>query len=272
MAGKTGQPGFTWDPDRYGRSSSFQQRMADELIAKMDLKGSERVLDIGCGDGKVTAAIARRVPSGSVVGIDSSEAMIRHASSHFTGESYKNLSFACRDARDLTYTGKFDCIFSNAALHWIPEQDRVLSGVFRALVPGGRMLVQLGGRGNASQVLSVLDGMTGSPKWREYFYNFTFAYGFFSDDQYRKFLTGAGLEPVRVELIPREMVHRTPEDLAGWIATTWLPWLERVPQGEREAFVQEIVERYVHDHPPDVSRAIRVGMVRLEAEAVRPHD
>ena len=270
MTGTRNSTGFTWDPDRYGKSSSFQQKMAEELIAKMDLRGNERVLDIGCGDGKVTAAIACRLPEGSVVGIDSSNAMIRFASGHFPKDTYPNLSFACMDARDLACDGMFDRVFSNAALHWIMEQQQVLSGTFRALVPGGRLQVQLGGRGNASEVLAVLSGIIESPRWRKYFHGFSFTYGFFSDDQYRIFLRNAGLEPIRVELIPREMVHRTTGDLAGWIATTWLPWLEQVPLRGREAFVQEIVDQYVRKHPADRHGAIRVGMVRLEAEAVRP--
>ena len=266
-----GQPaGFVWDPGEYSRSSSFQQQMAEELIRKLGLEGSERVLDIGCGDGRMTAAISRRVTGGAVTGIDSSAEMIRHAASHFPGTKYPNLSFKQMDARELPFAGSFERVFSNAALHWIPDQAPVLSGIRRALVPGGRLLVQMGGKGNAGDVLHILDGMLKERRWKDHFDNFSFTFGFFSADEYRSFLERAGFEAIRATLIPRDMVHPTREGMAGWIRTTWLPWMERIPLQEREAFTGEIIDRYTAGHPPDEGGAIHIGMVRLEAEAVRP--
>jgi trans-aconitate methyltransferase len=246
--------------------------MAEELIQKLRLAGSERVLDIGCGDGRMTAAISRRLEGGAVVGIDSSAEMIRHAASQYSGTRYPNLSFERRDARELPYTGSFDRVFSNAALHWIPEQAAVLSGIYRALVPGGRLLVQMGGQGNAREVLAVLDTMLKEARWKRYFSGFSFAFNFFSDDQYRALLDSAGFEVIRVTLIPRDMVHRTRGEMAGWIRTTWLPWVERVPPRDLEAFISEIIDRYAEGHPPDAQDSFHIGMVRLEAEAVRPED
>ncbi|OMH40090.1 class I SAM-dependent methyltransferase [Desulfurobacterium indicum] len=89
------------------------------MIEKLSLKGNELVLDIGCGDGKITFEIARRVPDGYVVGIDSSEEMIKLASKMFSPSKYPNLSFRFLDIQEMDFSGEFDVIFSNAALHWI---------------------------------------------------------------------------------------------------------------------------------------------------------
>ncbi|MDF1534055.1 MAG: methyltransferase domain-containing protein [Methanosarcinaceae archaeon] len=108
---------YKWDAQDYSKSSSEQQKWAHELILKLALKGNERVLDIGCGDGKITAQIARRVPDGCVMGIDLFEEMINFATSNFPPDRYPNFSFEIRDASNLNFDHELDVVFSNAALH-----------------------------------------------------------------------------------------------------------------------------------------------------------
>ena len=114
-------PSFTWNAADYHTSSPAQYLWAQELIAKLGLSGNERVLDIGCGDGKVTAEISRHLPGGNVTGVDNSPEMIRFACDHFPWTEYRNLSFVSMDARGLSYLEEFDVVFSNAALHWITD-------------------------------------------------------------------------------------------------------------------------------------------------------
>lgn len=261
-----------WNPADYHAHSNVQQTWARELIGRLGLQPHEHVLDIGCGDGKVTAEIAGLLPKGRVVGIDSSAEMIRFASLEFPPPRCPNLRFQIMDAREIRFESVFDAVFSNAALHWIPGDHRaVLAGISRALRPGGRLLLQMGGRGNAAAVLAVLDDMLPRDPWREYFPgDFAFPYGFFGPEDYRSWLSEAGLIARRVELIPRDMVHAGREALAGWIRTTWLPYTEHVPAELRLAFIEEIVDRYVATNPPDSAGRIHLQMVRLEAEANKP--
>ncbi|WP_457569446.1 class I SAM-dependent methyltransferase, partial [Desulfurobacterium sp.] len=132
---------YFWNADDYAKNSPFQKKWARELIEKLSLKGNERVLDIGCGDGKVTFEIAQRVPDGYVVGIDSSEEMIKLASKMFPPSKYPNLSFKLLDVREMDFFEEFDVIFSNAALHWVIDHKPVLKKMFRALKCGGRAVV-----------------------------------------------------------------------------------------------------------------------------------
>jgi trans-aconitate methyltransferase len=267
MAPSDPSPSFTWNPADYNKSSPFQHKLAQELIAKLALSGNSRVLDIGCGDGRVTAEIARTVSEGSVTGVDSSPEMIQFARDHFPRREYQNLSFTLIDARELRFSEEFDLVFSNAALHWIPDHRQVLAGIARSLCPGGRMLIQMGGKGNLDQVFGVLGRLVGKPEWRTYFDGFSFTFGFFSDADYRQWLTEAGLDVCRVELIPRDMSYASRQDFAAWIRTTWLPWLARLPECARAEFIEAFIDAYLAKYPADADGTIHIRMVRLEAEA-----
>jgi trans-aconitate 2-methyltransferase len=106
-----------WDAAGYVRRSGLQEAMAEEVLALLKLEGSERVLDIGCGDGRITAEIAARVPRGSVFGVDASHAMIAFAMSHLGSADQANVRFEVADARCLPFREEFDLVVSVNALH-----------------------------------------------------------------------------------------------------------------------------------------------------------
>ena len=258
---------YKWDAEDYRDSSSQQKKWGRELLAKLHLNGDERVLDIGCGDGKLTAELAEQLPRGSAMGIDNSEEMVRLASETYPPDAFPRLSWRVVDARSLDFDGEFDVIFSNAVLHWVKDHQPVLSGIRRSLKPGGRILIQMGGKGNASNIVAVLAEMFGREEWNRYFTDFTLPYGFYGPGEYEEWLKEAGLTPTRVELVPKDMVHEGREGLAGWIRTTWLPFTQRIPEKLREQFIDELVGRYVERFPPDESGLVHVNAVRLEVEA-----
>jgi trans-aconitate 2-methyltransferase len=258
---------YQWDVRDYSKSSSEQQKWARELIDKLNLSGDERVLDIGSGDGKVTAEIAMRVPHGAVVGIDSSREMINFALEKFPKALYPNLSFELMDAQKITFEDCFDMVFSNATLHWIIDHRPVLKGISRSLRSQGRALLQMGGRGNAQAVVEIIQDCIARKRWSSYFNGLPFPYGFYEPGEYRGWLREAGLEPNRVELIPKDMIHRGKEGLASWVRTTWLPYTQRVPPEMRNQFINEIVDRYVQRFPPDGNGLVHLKMMRLEVEA-----
>ena len=255
-----------WDPNDYSRHSGGQEKWARELIAKLGLKGTERILDIGSGDGKVSAELARQVPFGSVLGIDSSVGMVEFARRTFQN-TVPNLTFAYIDAREMELADEFDVVFSNATLHWVKNHLPVLVGIRRALRPAGRVLLQMGGKGNVEGILAVLARMMEAESWRSFFRQFDFPYTFHDVGEYQRLLVQAGLIVRRVELIPKDMVHKGRAGLAGFLRTTWHPYVNRVPDEMRTAFIEELVDRYAHNHPPDAEGRLHVQMVRLEVEA-----
>jgi trans-aconitate 2-methyltransferase len=256
-----------WNPDAYAKSSSAQKKWAEELISKMHIRGDERILDIGCGDGKITAQIASLLPRGSVVGIDNSPDMIDFARRAFPPSSWPNLSFQFGDASDIRYENEFDLVVSFACLHWILDHGPVLDGIKRSLKSGGRLFLQFGGEGNAEEILEVVNKMISEDRWAKYFKQFSFPYGFFGPEEYEGWLSQAGLRAVRVELIPKDMVQPGRGGLASWIESTWLPYIERVPEELRGDFVDVMVECYASTHPLDDDEQVHVKMMRLEVEA-----
>jgi trans-aconitate 2-methyltransferase len=260
---------YAWNAEDYASNSSNQFEWAKELIPKLKLNGDEALLDIGCGDGKITAMIASFLPHGKVVGIDSSEEMIALARKSFPNCHNPNLTFLKMDARNLTFREQFDVAFSNASLHWIIDHQTVLSCVNGSLDKKGRLLFQMAGKGNAQDILSVLEELISEEDCKPYFKNFTFPYGFYGPEEYTLWLHEAGFKPERVELIPKVMKLQGKEGLAGWIRTTWLPFTERVPTSLRDTFIDEIADRYIAAFPLDESDNVQIKMARLEVQATK---
>jgi trans-aconitate 2-methyltransferase len=263
---------YKWNPEAYGRSSSAQKRWAEELISKIPIKGDERILDIGCGDGKITAEIASLVPKGSVKGIDNSVEMISFAKGRYPQSRHPNLFFEYGDASALEYADEFDLVVSFACLHWVLDHGPVLLGISRSLKPGGRLFVQFGGRGNADGILRVVNGLISEEGMNRYFEDFAFPYGFFGPEDYTQWLEKAGLRAVRVELVQKEMVQAGIEGLSSWVESTWLPYIEMVPKELQCDLIRDIAEGYVSTHPVDSDGNVHVKMVRLEVEAEKASD
>ncbi len=257
-----------WNPADYEKSSSAQYNWAMALISDLKLAGEERILDIGCGDGRITANLAGLVLDGSVRGIDLSPEMIGFASRKYAGQT--NLSFQVGDASSLHFIEQFDLAVSFACLHWIKDHLPVLKAVHQSLVPGGRFLMQCGGRGNAARLLDLTGELIKSSPWKEYFSGFSFPYHFYGPQEYRVWLAQAGLRPMRVELIAKEMIHQGQAGLEGIIRNTWLPYTQRLPAHRRDDFVKEIARRYLERYPLDGKGQAHVPMMRLEVEAEKP--
>jgi trans-aconitate 2-methyltransferase len=261
---------YQWDAKDYHKSSSEQKKWGLELLDKIPLSGSERVLDIGCGDGKLTAEVARRVPHGSVLGIDKSEDMILFAGELYHPKVIPNLRFIRLDVCNLNFNQEFDVVFSNAVLHWVSDHPPVLAGITRSMVQGGKVIAQMGGKGNASGILRVLDTLILGEKWAGFFKGFFVPYTFYDDREYMTQLKSAGLNVKRIELIPKQMMHDGREGLAAWIRTTWLPYIRRVPENLKTDFIYEIVDAYLTIEGLNINDTVPVEMVRLEFEAERP--
>ena len=260
---------YDWDAKDYEKHSQAQRQWARELIAKLDLKGTEDVLDLGCGDGKVTAEIASYLHSGLVVGVDNSRAMIELAVEQHPSNLYKNLSFVVMDAIHLPFRDQFGIVFSSAALHWVKNHKSVVEGLYRSLKSGGKILLQMGGKGNAEKILSILTEIQSRKEWQPYFNNFDFPYGFLGTEEYTRLLNEAGFTINRLELIPKEMVHEGQSGLEGWIRTTWLPCTERIPVGKRNQFISTLAAEYIQQFPMDSNHKVYVAMVRIEVEATK---
>lgn len=256
-----------WNAEDYAKNSLAQLQWAQELISKLALQDCKSVLDIGCGDGKISAQLSLAVKNGNVVGIDLSEEMICLATETFPSDKYPNLSFLRMDATDIHFCHRFDLAFSNATLHWVKDHLAVLHGVRACLKDGGKILLQMGGRGNAADIFGAIEMVIQSSRWAPYYESFTPPYYFYGPEKYSEWLSASGFRAMRVELIPKDMQHQGVEGLLGWLRTTWFPYTGRLPVELRNIFLSEVLAAYTAAHPIDSLGNTHVRMVRLEVEA-----
>jgi trans-aconitate methyltransferase len=260
---------YRWDAEDYANYSKSQQIWGRELIDKLQLNGNEHILDIGCGDGKITAEIAGELPNGYIIGIDNSEEMIRLAFETYLNKSYPNLEFKLLDAHDLDFYEKFDVVFSNAVLHWIEDHESILTRLYQSLKPHGRVLLQMGGKGNASDILDVLSEIIQKDPWKIYFENFANPYYFYSPEDYEGWIRHTGFTKSRIELLPKLMEHENRQEFEGWIRTTWLPYLKQIPKNQRNRFISDLTDDYLKTYPAQENGVIEVKMIRLEVDLLK---
>jgi trans-aconitate methyltransferase len=233
-----------WDARDYNRQSTLQQVMADEALATLKLRGDERVLDLGCGDGKITAAIAKQVPQGSVLGVDPSRDMVQFSQREFGAPKIANLTFDVADARHLTYDQEFDLLVSFNALHWVPEQAEALAGIHRALKPQGRAMLRFVSQGTRESLEDVIEEVRKQPRWAPSFEGYRQPYAHFTPDAYRQMSEAAGLRVLQLDVMDKAWDFQSREGFTAWARATFVEWTRKLAESEREAFIAEVLDRY----------------------------
>jgi trans-aconitate methyltransferase len=147
-------PSNAWDAARYQDKHSFVWRYGADLLQLLEPRSDERILDVGCGTGQLTADIART--GAQVIGLDYSPDMLANAHKNFP-----DLTFVLGDAARFEFPESFDAVFSNAALHWVKDAAGAARSIAGALRPGGRFVAEFGGKGNITSVLSALRTVLG---------------------------------------------------------------------------------------------------------------
>jgi len=226
-----------WNTETYDGSHSFVFEYGEDVVSLLDPQAGERVLDLGCGTGHLTDAIA---DSGAeVVGVDSAESMLAEARS-----DYPDHEFVHGDARDLAFEESFDAVFSNAALHWIADQDSVLESVASVLEPGGRFVAELGGTGNVS---AIVDAVFTELERRGYEQSDTWYFP--SIGEYAPRLEAHGFEVQYATLFDRPTELDDGEDgLASWLEMFGDSLLSPVPASELDDVVAAVEDELRADH------------------------
>jgi trans-aconitate 2-methyltransferase len=237
-----------WNASEYARISALQAAMAEEALALLELRGRELVLDIGCGNGRTTAAIAARVPLGQVIGVDASQEMIAFASSHFGStagpEGQPNLRFEVADARRLPFRDEFDLVVSFNTLHWVPEQDAALRSVRAALKSTGAAQLRLVPRGERKSLEYVLEETRLSSRWADYFKDFRDPYLRLTPDEYRALAEQNGLQVLCTRTASKEWDFHSRAAFFAFGSVTFVEWTRLLPEAERPAFITDVLDRY----------------------------
>ncbi|MGO9935984.1 MAG: class I SAM-dependent methyltransferase [Steroidobacteraceae bacterium] len=219
----------TWNSEGYANNARFVTDLGAPVLALLDPRPGERILDLGCGDGVLTKKIADF--GCKVVGVDSSPDFVASAKK-------LGLEIIERNASNLNFSPSFDAVFSNAALHWMKDADAVIGGVARALRPDGRFVAEMGGHDCVKTIQSALideldrrgyDGQAANPWY------------FPTVEDYGARLVAAGFEVRYIALIPRPTP--LPGDMMGWLATFSGCFTAVLPNAEREDYLKCVRQR-----------------------------
>jgi trans-aconitate 2-methyltransferase len=224
-----------WDAATYDRISGPQVSWALEQLERLELRGDEVVLDAGCGSGRVTAELVARLPRGRVYGVDVSPSMAEHARAALGDRAI----VMCQDLVELHLPEPVDAVFSNATFHWIRDHDALFAAIARALVPGGRLVAQCGGRGNIDAFRTAADEVAAEPEFAGYFAGWQRPWNYAGPEETADRLQRAGFTEVRTWLEPKRVAPGR-----AFVKTVCLVrHLDPLPEEVRDGFVDRVLER-----------------------------
>lgn len=220
-------PSDQWQPGLYDDKHSFVWKLGSSVIELLDPQPGDRILDLGCGTGQLTAEIS--ATGAETIGLDQSPAMIEEAS-----RLYPQIQFQVGDAHDFQFDEPFDGLFSNAVLHWIHDPNCVIECVAKALKPAGRMAVEFGGMGNVRHLSAAIESafatVMGEPRTHPWYFPGISEFG--------AVLEAHQLELTQAALIDRPTPLEGDEGLRNWVRMFGSHWLSQVPESQRDELLK----------------------------------
>ncbi len=243
-----------WDAETYDVVSDPQFEWGMEVLERLELRGDEVAVDAGCGSGRVTAELAKRVPDGRVIAVDGSEAMVEKAKERLGDRA----DYLVSDLVELELAEPVDLVFSTATFHWIGDHDALFRQLRRGLKPGGRIVAQCGGKGNVAEHTRAIATAAADPEYGQHLGGAKAPWNFADPEETEPRLAAAGYADVRCWLQPKPV---QPADPLAFIATVTLgPILDQLPEEKRRPFAEAVLAQ--HDEP------LVLDYVRLNIEAV----
>jgi trans-aconitate 2-methyltransferase len=223
-----------WDARTYDRVADPQTRWGAAVLDRLPLTGEERVLDAGCGSGRVTELLADRLPDGRVVALDGSASMVDAARERLARFGDR-IEYVVADlGQPLPIDGQVDAVLSTAVFHWVPDHDALFRNLAAVTVPGGWLVAQCGGAGNVARVMAVLrtigDGWTGPAHFE-------------TPLATTRRLDAAGYVDIECWLTDETTRFERGEPFESFLRTVVLgAHVERLPMDQRDAFVHLVAE------------------------------
>ncbi len=226
----SGEATGAWDAALYQNKHSFVWRYGANLLELLNPQPGERILDVGCGTGQLTAEIASS--GAQVIGLDSSADMLANARKNFP-----ELSFVLADAAGFDFPEPFDAVFSNAALHWVKNAEGAAASMARALRPGGRLVAEFGGKGNIRSIQSALRAVLGpsADEQSPWYYP--------SIAEYSTVLEQHGLEVRNASLFDRPTQLQGENGMDEWLRMFMQTYLGQHSSERADEIVHQLVEQ-----------------------------
>jgi len=235
-----------WDPEVYEKNSEFQYESALLFLEQLPIKSNQKILDIGCGPGKITAALAKRVYNGTLTGIDSSEKMIRYAKQRYS--IIENLNFFEMDAEALQFDdlglkkNRYDWVISFWALSWVKQHEKVIFGITQCLAKNGNIFLLIPFN-NVTLENTFLE-LRKRKIWRKYFINFQAPENNFCPKLYKTLIEKYGF--IKTSYISKKITKEF-SDRESLIKFTrsWLPYLDPIPEFAQDSFLDAFITCYL---------------------------
>jgi trans-aconitate 2-methyltransferase len=254
-----------WNPDQYLQFKDERTQPSIDLVARIRMDYPKTIVDIGCGPGNSTQVLLKRWPRADILGIDSSDAMIQRAR-----EDYPHQKWAVADAANITTRQTYDIVFSNAAIHWIPEHDLLLQRLFQIVNENGILAVQVPANQESPLYKAILR-VSRSRKWRAFTNGREESITYHNADYYYGQLVLYAKEIVIWETIYYHIM-KSHEELIDWYKSTAMkPFLDSLPNDEcRQEFKKEVLHECRTAYPFQRDRRILYPFKRLFFTARKP--
>ena len=243
-----------WNPELYNRFRRYREEPFLAILERLKLRGDDSIIDLGCGSGENTVELARRAPRGRAVGVDSSAAMIDAANKVLEGVEPAvrgRIKFTLGDIGAFNATGEssreYSVVFSNAALQWVPGHREIFQHIYDALIPGGRVVVQMPKNDQETAQVTIL-ALAGEPPWKEMLAKVTVpSRAVPGPERYHQLLPELGFAEVDCYEHVFEHPMDSPRDVVDWSrATTLRPFLNALPTDRHDAFITAVADRLAH--------------------------
>lgn len=247
-----------WSGESYQHNSTVQLSQGERLLKVLTLKGDEDILDIGCGNGVLTSSLAKRIPKGSIIGIDPSESMLSKARENI----YHNLIFYQGSAETYQFNRRFDHIFATYVMHWIENQEIALKNIYNHLKPDGKVHLIISASKQGLPFHRAL--LKTIENWEEDFEGFVNSQREYDLETYRKLMVNSGLHIDAFHYVYDESTHENIGKLKAWVKE-WLPHGKYLPEEKRESFFDELFDNYLVEagYPLPTTGAIKWGEYTL---------
>ena len=235
-----------WNAVTYHHLSDPQLAWGRRVAAKLAPRAGERIIDLGCGTGRLTTELAARFPAVCFVGADVSETMLEEARRANAG-----VPLVRADGAALPFAAAFDAVFSAATFHWITDHPALFRQIHAALKPRGRLVAQCGGGPNLQRLLDRTHALMNGDRFGSFFRGWRDPWRFAGEDDTRRHLAQAGFEAIEVSLEPAPTTLPGRDAFADFIACVCVRHhVDALPSSERAAFVDALADAAAGDDPP----------------------
>lgn len=255
-----------WNASQYEKHNQVDKNFSNSFVQGISLKSNEKILDVGCGDGRITAQLAKQVPQGEVIGLDPSASMITFAKNFQKQEGIKNVDFLQGNAETFSLKKKFDVIIAIHVLHWLVDPEKALKNIYNHLQPGGKVYFMLAmKKGNVSLEKALRKTMNTQ---REDFENFEDPIHPYAIEEFRQLLLATGFQVDKLCYSLHEEEFKSKATLFKWLEQ-WLPHYKFLRQEKRAKFLNDVIDNYLLENVKSNKIIWREYIMTAEATKAR---